>query len=94
MKYLQKVAEMKRNKENADDVIARMREVGDEIKALDEELHKVEEELNYIMMRIPNIPHESYQLVIVKMTTLKYVHGEKNRNSDLKRNHIGKLEQI
>ena len=55
----QKVAEMKRNKENADDVIARMREVGDEIKKLDEELHEVEEKLNYIMMRIPNIPHDS-----------------------------------
>jgi seryl-tRNA synthetase len=55
----QKVAEMKRNKENADDVIARMREVGDEIKTLDEQLHQVEEELNYIVMRIPNIPHES-----------------------------------
>ncbi|MCG7346543.1 serine--tRNA ligase [Sporosarcina sp. ACRSL] len=55
----QKVAEMKRNKENADDVIARMREVGDEIKSLDEQLSQVEEDLNYIMMRIPNIPHES-----------------------------------
>ena len=55
----QKVAEMKRNKEDADDVIARMREVGDEIKQLDEELHQVEEKLNYIMMRIPNIPHDS-----------------------------------
>lgn len=55
----QKVAEMKRNKENADDVIVRMREVGDEIKTLDEQLHQVEEDLNYIMMRIPNIPHES-----------------------------------
>lgn len=55
----QKVAEMKRNKENADDVIARMREVGDEIKTLDKELHQVEEDLNYVIMRIPNIPHES-----------------------------------
>ncbi|MCZ2260881.1 serine--tRNA ligase [Sporosarcina sp. G11-34] len=55
----QKVAVMKRNKENADDVISRMREVGDEIKQLDEELHQVEEKLNYIMMRIPNIPHDS-----------------------------------
>lgn len=54
-----KVAEMKRNKENADDVIKRTREVGDEIKKLDEELHVVEEELDYIMMRIPNIPHDS-----------------------------------
>lgn len=55
----QKVAQMKRNKENADETIARMREVGDEIKALDEQLHQVEEDLNYVMMRIPNIPHES-----------------------------------
>ena len=37
-KVSQQIAEMKRNKENADDVIARMREVGDEIKELDEEL--------------------------------------------------------
>ncbi|WP_186673698.1 serine--tRNA ligase [Sporosarcina sp. BP05] len=55
----QKVAEMKRNKENADDVIARTRQVGDDIKKLDEELNTVEEELNYIMMRTPNIPHDS-----------------------------------
>ena len=58
-KVSQQVAEMKRNKEDADEVIARMRAVGGEIKELDDELHKVEEELNYIMMRIPNIPHES-----------------------------------
>lgn len=55
----QKVAEMKRNKENADDVIVRMRQVGEEIKKLDEELGKVEESLQYIMLRIPNIPHDS-----------------------------------
>ena len=53
------IATMKRNKENADDMIVRMREVGDEIKELDDELRDVEEKLNYIMMRIPNIPHES-----------------------------------
>ena len=58
-KVSQQVAEMKRNKEDADEVIARMRAVGGEIKELDDELHKVEEELNHIMMRIPNIPHES-----------------------------------
>jgi len=58
-KVSQQVAEMKRNKEDADEVIARMRAVGSEIKELDDDLHKVEEELNHIMMRIPNIPHES-----------------------------------
>ncbi|MFC4410218.1 serine--tRNA ligase [Chungangia koreensis] len=55
----QKIAEMKRNKENADEAIAKMRQVGDDIKKYDEELREVEERLEYIMMRVPNIPHES-----------------------------------
>lgn len=57
--FSQKISQMKRNKENADDLIARMRQVGDDIKALDEELREVEEKFDYMMMRIPNIPHES-----------------------------------
>ncbi|MFC4354705.1 serine--tRNA ligase [Chryseomicrobium palamuruense] len=58
-KVSEQISTMKRNKENADDAIARMRQVGDEIKALDEELREVEEKFNYMMMRIPNIPHDS-----------------------------------
>lgn len=57
--FSQKISEMKRNKENADDLISRMRQVGEEIKALDEELREVEEKFDYMMMRIPNIPHDS-----------------------------------
>lgn len=58
-KVSEQISTMKRNKENADDAIARMRQVGDEIKALDEELREVEEKFNHMMMRIPNIPHDS-----------------------------------
>lgn len=58
-KVSEQISTMKRNKENADEAIARMRQVGDEIKALDEELREVEEKFNYMMMRIPNIPHDS-----------------------------------
>ena len=36
-----------------------MREVGDRIKVLDDELREVEEELEMLMLNIPNIPHES-----------------------------------
>lgn len=57
--FTQKISEMKRNKENADDLITRMRAVGDDIKALDDELRDVEEKFDYMMMRIPNIPHDS-----------------------------------
>lgn len=58
-KVSEQISTMKRNKENADDAIARMRQVGDEIKALDEELRNVEEKFTHMMMRIPNIPHDS-----------------------------------
>ncbi|AQU77819.1 MULTISPECIES: serine--tRNA ligase [Planococcus] len=55
----QNIAAMKRAKENADEAITKMREVGDQIKVIDEELKAVEESLHYIMMRVPNIPHDS-----------------------------------
>ncbi|MFJ8237998.1 serine--tRNA ligase [Ureibacillus sp. NPDC094379] len=58
-KVSEQISIMKRNKENADETIARMREVGEEIKQLDHELREVEEKFEYMMMRLPNIPHES-----------------------------------
>ncbi|WP_339174600.1 serine--tRNA ligase [Solibacillus sp. FSL R5-0691] len=58
-KVSEQISVMKRNKEDATEVIARMREVGDEIKALDAELNAIEEEFKNMMMRLPNIPHES-----------------------------------
>ena len=42
----QQVAVLKREKKNADQLITEMREVGDEIKELDEQLKSVEETLN------------------------------------------------
>jgi seryl-tRNA synthetase len=53
------IAEMKRAKEDAESAIIEMREVGDKIKEFDTELTQVEEELNTILLHIPNIPHES-----------------------------------
>lgn len=53
------VAQKKRNKEDAEDLILEMRQVSDRIKALDSELKGVEEALNQLMLTIPNIPHES-----------------------------------
>lgn len=58
-KVSEEIAVMKRNKENADTAILRMREVGEEIKALDDQLREVEESFKDMMMRLPNIPHES-----------------------------------
>jgi seryl-tRNA synthetase len=55
----QQVAALKREKADADHLITEMREVGDKIKVLDEELRSVEETLELLLMSIPNIPHES-----------------------------------
>ncbi|MBM6615790.1 serine--tRNA ligase [Desemzia sp. RIT804] len=53
------IATLKRNKENADSKIIEMREVGGKIKELDQELATIEEDLENIATRLPNLPHES-----------------------------------
>ncbi|MFC3883428.1 serine--tRNA ligase [Bacillus songklensis] len=55
----QQVAMLKREKKDADHLISEMRQVGDRIKVLDEELRTVEEALEKLLLSIPNIPHES-----------------------------------
>lgn len=49
------IAQKKRNKENADDVILEMRQVGDEIKELDQSLNQLNDDVTYKLVRIPNL---------------------------------------
>lgn len=58
-KVSEQIAVMKRNKEDASEVIARTGQLGAEIKAIDAELLEVEEAFKHMMMRLPNIPHET-----------------------------------
>lgn len=53
------IAVMKRQGENADDIIAEMRQVSEKIKKLDKSLAENEAVINSIIMALPNIPHES-----------------------------------
>ncbi|MGD8192598.1 serine--tRNA ligase [Brevibacillus ginsengisoli] len=55
----EQVAVLKRNKENADHLIAEMKDVNDRIKVLDEELRQLDEQLEQILLGLPNLPHES-----------------------------------
>lgn len=55
----QQVAALKREKQDADHLIVEMRQVGDQIKSFDDELRMAEEDLDKLLMSIPNIPHES-----------------------------------
>lgn len=53
------IASLKRNKENADEKILEMRDLGGKIKNLDQELSSIEEEIDNIATRLPNLPHDS-----------------------------------
>ena len=53
------VGEKKKNKQNADVLIARMGDVGAKIKKYEEELRGIEVALDAFVMSVPNIPHES-----------------------------------
>jgi seryl-tRNA synthetase len=53
------IAEMKKAGDNADSVVAKMREVSSKIKALDKELAEILENFDQILMGLPKIPHAS-----------------------------------
>lgn len=53
------VAKRKKNREDADELIVEMREVGDRIKVLDDEVRELEAQIDELTLAIPNIPNES-----------------------------------
>ncbi|MGY3767042.1 serine--tRNA ligase [Vagococcus vulneris] len=53
----QEISQLKRNKENADDKIKEMQEVGERIKVLDAEITAIDERLRAISYTLPNLPH-------------------------------------
>ncbi|GIP35486.1 serine--tRNA ligase [Paenibacillus sp. J2TS4] len=55
----QEVAAKKRAKEDAESLIIEMREVSDRIKQMDEQLRGIEEELNAILLALPNVPDDT-----------------------------------
>jgi len=53
------IGQAKRRGEDASTEQARMREVGDRIKALDGEVKTVDEEIARLLLQLPNLPHPS-----------------------------------
>ena len=53
----EKIAVMKRQGEDADNLMVEMREVGDKIKKLDKSLSGYEQTINQILLGLPNMPH-------------------------------------
>nr|WP_236838900.1 serine--tRNA ligase [Caldalkalibacillus salinus] len=55
----QEVGQLKKEKKDADHLIKEMKEVNDRIKELDEGLRQIDEDIKNILLRIPNVPHDS-----------------------------------
>ena len=55
----QEVGKLKKAGQDASAIVAEMKEVSDKIKDYDDKLTSVEEELNSLLMYIPNLPHDS-----------------------------------
>jgi seryl-tRNA synthetase len=55
----ERIAEMRRDKQDASDLIAEMKAVSEQIKSLDEHLSQHEQGLRSILMGLPNLPHPS-----------------------------------
>lgn len=56
------VAVLKKNKQDASEIIAKMKEVGEKIKQLDGDLGPIEADLRMALLSIPNIPDKSVPL--------------------------------
>ena len=55
----QQVGKMKKQGQDPAELMEKVREAGQQIKVLDESLKAVEEEIDKILLNLPNIPHES-----------------------------------
>jgi len=53
------VSQLKRDKKDAGKQIEATRQIGDKIKALEAERVKMDEQMDQMMMQLPNVPHES-----------------------------------
>ncbi|WP_446898131.1 serine--tRNA ligase [Clostridium sp. LBM24168] len=51
------IAKMKKNGKNVDDLLSEMKRLSEKIKEYDVNLSKIDDKIQYIMLRIPNIPN-------------------------------------
>ena len=58
-KVSDEIAALKKQKQDASALIAEMRQLGDEIKLLDEKAKSLDDQLRELLRNIPNVPHES-----------------------------------
>ena len=62
------IPQMKKNGENTDQIFAEMKELSNDIKADDEKVRDIDEQLRNFMLRIPNIPNPEVPVRTIQKT--------------------------
>jgi seryl-tRNA synthetase len=55
----EEIGKLKKEKKDANELMAEMKEVSNEVKRIDEQLVAVEKDLEHLLLTVPNIPHSS-----------------------------------
>lgn len=82
-----KIGEAKRNGESADDAIKETRELGDQIKELDEQVEANDEVFHDKMSRLPNIPHDGVPVSLTEEGSVELRKVGKIRDFDFEPKH-------
>jgi seryl-tRNA synthetase len=91
----EEISQAKKKGGDAADKIAEMKEVGERIKALDDELKTVEEQLYQLQIRIPNLPHDSVPVgKSSEENAVVATHGEIPAFEFAPKNHIELNEKL
>ena len=70
------IGQLKRNKEDATEVLESVSDIGDQITTLDKEVNDLDEKINYILLSTPNILHDSVPI------------GKDENNNELIKTHL------
>src|SRR5262249_23717077 len=87
-KASEEIGKRKKSGEKADEAVAAMKRVGDEIKELDRQVQEIEAQVDAILIWVPNVPHPSVpRAADASGNIVVATHGERRRPAFPARNH-------
>ncbi|MDD5220566.1 MAG: serine--tRNA ligase, partial [Candidatus Bipolaricaulis sp.] len=89
----QEVARRKKSAENAEDLLARLSQVSARITELDGDLRRVDEEIEAIVQRLPNVPHASVPVGAKDAKVILRTVGDAPRSGSAVRHHLDIAEE-
>ncbi len=94
-KVSKEIGDLKRNKEDASDKIQEMQTVSKNIKEMDSQINVLEEQLNNILVTLPNLPHESAPIGFTEVDNIETASwGEKPTYDYTLKDHLDIAENL